>query len=158
MTPITKPGIYDIPAPEYHADPCPTPSLSSSVARILIERSPAHAWQVHVRLNPNYIPLEANTAMNIGSAVHAVVLDGDMSGIVFINAESWRTKEAKENREWALSEGKIPLLAKHQMQIVDMKAAIWSHIPKGAQCEKTLVWEEHGAWFRARPDMIPGRA
>ena len=44
-------GIYNILAEQYHADPCVTASLSSSIAKILIEQSPMHAWMAHPRLN-----------------------------------------------------------------------------------------------------------
>ena len=30
---ITEPGVYTMDAETYHADPCPTPSLSSSDTR-----------------------------------------------------------------------------------------------------------------------------
>ena len=43
-------GIHDIPPREYHADPCPAPSLSRSIAKLLVERSPAHAYAAHPRL------------------------------------------------------------------------------------------------------------
>ena len=36
---------------EYHADPCPTPSLSSGIARVLWANTPMHAWFKHPRLN-----------------------------------------------------------------------------------------------------------
>ncbi|WP_242401117.1 hypothetical protein [Acetobacter okinawensis] len=52
MSIITTPGIYDLPEAQYHADPCPTPSLSNSVARILLDESPMHAHFSHPRLNP----------------------------------------------------------------------------------------------------------
>jgi hypothetical protein len=39
---ITKPGIYPgVSSADYFADPCPTPSLTQSLCKILIERSPA---------------------------------------------------------------------------------------------------------------------
>ena len=37
---IDKPGIYDIPFAEYLADPCTTPSLSSSIALEMLEDAP----------------------------------------------------------------------------------------------------------------------
>ena len=46
----------DISAEAYHADPAPEPSLSSSVAKILVNLSPAHARIAHPRLNPDYRP------------------------------------------------------------------------------------------------------
>ena len=37
-------GIFTIPAADYHADPCEVPSLSASIASLLVNRSPFHAW------------------------------------------------------------------------------------------------------------------
>jgi hypothetical protein len=77
---ITKPGIYrDFPTAHYFADPCPEPSLSQSVAKILVEQSPLHAFQAHPRL---YVPTadedadeKYDKARAIGNAAHALMLD-----------------------------------------------------------------------------------
>ena len=53
---ISEPGVYSLPDDAYHADPCPGPSLSSSVAKLMLDRSPLHAWHAHPRLNPNFEP------------------------------------------------------------------------------------------------------
>jgi len=71
MTTISKPGVYDIPDKEYHADPCPVPSLSSTLARTLLNQSPLHAWTKHPRLNPDHEPEEKRT-FDIGR-VHQVL-------------------------------------------------------------------------------------
>src|SRR5262245_50563917 len=75
MTMIDGPGIYDIPLAEYLADPCPAPSLSASIAHILLSQSPRHAWEAHPRLNPHYEPEEAE-AFDLGTAAHAYLLEG----------------------------------------------------------------------------------
>ena len=121
--PITEPGVYDIPAEIYHADPCPEPSLSSSVATALIDRSPRHAWQAHPRLNPVHEP-DNRQDFDLGKAAHALLLEGrDVAEIV--DAADYRTKAAREARDAAYAAGKTPLLA-HQWQDVEamIKAAI----------------------------------
>jgi len=41
---IDRPGIYrDMSSEEYLNDPCPAPSLTQSIAKVLIARSPLHA-------------------------------------------------------------------------------------------------------------------
>jgi hypothetical protein len=35
---IDQPGVYDIPAEQYHADPCPQPSLSAAIRLYVLER------------------------------------------------------------------------------------------------------------------------
>ena len=41
---ITEPGVYEMPAEEYHADPVEGGSLSSTGARRLLEMAPAR-WR-----------------------------------------------------------------------------------------------------------------
>ncbi|MBW4971899.1 hypothetical protein KZY98_15680, partial [Croceibacter atlanticus] len=50
-----SPGTYDLPAEVYHADQmCAVPTLSSSLARLMLARSPRHAWHASPRLNPDH--------------------------------------------------------------------------------------------------------
>ena len=149
----------DIAAAAYHADPAPEPSLSSSVARILVERSPRHAWWAHPRLNPDFAPDEDGAARpNLGSAAHAVALECDWDRIVFVDAPDWRTKAAKEARTDAILAGCIPLLEKNRPQVTGMVAALAPLLPEPRKPEATLIWQEpNGAWCRARPDALcPG--
>ena len=50
-----KPGIYGMSEDCYHADPADAPSLSASIAKILIAETPLHAWTAHPKLNPNFV-------------------------------------------------------------------------------------------------------
>src|SRR5258708_2254328 len=51
---ITAPGIYDLDDDDYHQDPAPEPSLSSSIVKLLDQQTPAHAYAAHPRLNPQF--------------------------------------------------------------------------------------------------------
>ena len=75
MTGLCVPlGIHhDITAADYHSDCCDEPSLSSSIAGLLIDQTPKHAWTAHPRLNPNFKP-ESSPAMNLGSVAHELLL------------------------------------------------------------------------------------
>src|SRR5579872_4947779 len=67
---IDQPGIYDVSQQEYHADPVVMPSLSCSIARILIRQTPSHAYHAHPRFGGvGGIP---SRVMDDGSAVHAM--------------------------------------------------------------------------------------
>jgi hypothetical protein len=71
---ITQPGIYlDMSAVDYFADPCPSPSLTQSVAKRLIDRSPLHAWTIHPRLNPAF-EADDPTKYDIGNIAHRLLL------------------------------------------------------------------------------------
>lgn len=65
-----RPGIYDTPEPEYHADPCPEPSLSAGSAVTVLQKSPLHAWWGSERMNPDFERVEKRH-FDIGSAFHA---------------------------------------------------------------------------------------
>jgi hypothetical protein len=56
-----------ISAADYFSDKLsPVPSLNSSIAKLLITRSPKHAWMQHPRLNPNYKPEVKEDFQSVG--------------------------------------------------------------------------------------------
>lgn len=156
-------GLHpDMPATMYHADPCPAPSLSSSIARILLSQSPRHAWFAHSRLNPAY-RREESEAFDLGTAAHAYLLEGKSSFEV-IEAPDWRTKAAKEARDQARAIGKTPILAHRwaavrematqaEISLRDVEQPIPLDVETGTP-EQTLIWEHDGLWFRCRPDWL----
>jgi hypothetical protein len=159
---IETPGIYDIPATEYHSDPCPAPSLSSSIARLLVSYSPWHAWYQHPRLNPAY-EVEESDRFDLGTACHAYLLEQREDLFVVVAEEDWRKKAAQEARAAARAEGKVPLLL-HQWEAVQAMAAAANrqldvHVdpPRPfafGKPERTLVWQDDGIWLRARLDWL----
>lgn len=165
------PGLYDMPAPAYHADPCQEPSLSSSIAKILCLSSPMHARMMHPRLNPQAVPEEAER-FDVGEAAHAVLLEG-AAAVQVIDAKDWRTNAAKDARDAARLAGKIPLLPHAWKDVEAMAIAarrqLLDHTDGGQEMfrdgkpEQTLVWlEADGTWCRARLDWLrfsaPGAA
>ncbi len=76
---IDKPGIYrDFDGPSYFADPCPEPSLSQSIGKLMVDRSAWHVRNVHPRLAietdcddeaEKYVKAQA-----IGNAAHEIML------------------------------------------------------------------------------------
>jgi len=161
MIRVERPGIYEMPAADYHADPCPAPSLSSSIARDLLSYSAQHAWWAHPRLNPAY-EHEDSERFDLGRAAHAYLLEGE-SGFVIIEAPDWRTKAAKDARDAARLAGKIPLLADRWSDVQGMALAATRQLdahedtPRplaGGKPEQTLVWQEDGLWCRARLDWL----
>lgn len=156
-----EPGIYEISASEYHADPCPAPSLSSSVAWLLATKSPRHAWTAHPKLNPSWRP-DDDSKFDLGTAAHAIFLEGDHDRIVVLDANDWKTKAAREARELANAEGKTALLSRHHaavMRMVERARNFVAQSPVGrsyalGHSERTVVWQEDGIWLRARPDRL----
>ncbi|TKD50552.1 PD-(D/E)XK nuclease-like domain-containing protein [Sphingomonas baiyangensis] len=120
-TRIEAPGFYDLPAAEYHADPCKRPSVSSGIISTIVDRTLADAKWKHPRLNPE-LEEEDRTQFDLGSVAHELLL-GRGSGIVVIDADDWRTKAAKEGREAAIAAGRQPCLTKVYEQAEAMAAA-----------------------------------
>ncbi len=153
--------IPTMPAREYHADPCPAPSLSSGIAKILLAKSPRAAWFAHSKLNPNAVR-EDESKFDIGTSAHAMLLEGDSSGIVVVEADDWRTKAAREARDAAHAAGKTALLARHADDVramVDVAktfianseiAGLWDD----AKSEQTIIWQEQETWLRTRLDRL----
>ena len=161
---IDTPGIYEIPATEYHSDPCPEPSLSASVARTLIDRSPLHAWMKHPKLGGKQEELEP-ARMSLGSAAHSVILEGDWNSIMFIDAKNFLTKAAKERRDQIIQAEGTPLLEKDRGTIEGMVAAFCSAgiDRSGMETERTLIWQDRiteastPIWCRSRVDLLGDR-
>lgn len=159
---IGESGIYAIPAEEYYADPCPQPSLSSSIARILIQDSPRHAREAHPRLNPNWVQPDSARHLDLGSLCHALILEGEDRAHV-IDAENYRTKVAQEARDGARAQGLYPVLAHELPEIHAMMRSCREQILEtdcpdaftNGKPEQTLIWQEsNGVWCRARLDWL----
>jgi hypothetical protein len=99
--------VLDVTEDEYHADPCTGPSLSQSIAHILVTESPRHAWLAHPKLGGKKRP--ATTAMDEGKILHKLLL-GEGAKFDLIRADSFRTKAAQEQRDEAIAAGRVPLL------------------------------------------------
>ncbi len=157
-------GVHAVRAFDYHQDEiADTPSLSSSIAHLLIHATPRHAWTAHPRLNPDWQPDERNV-FDRGDAAHQVILEGDWSNIATVDAKDWRTKDAANQRDLARERGQTPLLA-HQVECVrDMVNAVRDQLAHhdatpplftAGKPEQTIVWEEPGGVVcRARVDWL----
>lgn len=158
---VSAPGIYDMAEADYHADCCPAPSLSSSIARELLVYSPQHAWFAHPRLNPAY-QREDEEKFDLGRAAHAYLLEGKAKCVI-VEEKDWKKDVAKAAKLAAYAAGKIPLLADRWGDVQAMALAATRQLdahedsPRplaGGKPEQTLVWQEEGIWLRARLDWL----
>lgn len=102
------PGLYDsMDAATYHADPAEEPSLSSSIANILLTKTPLHARIAHPRLASAHEP-KSSKAMDLGSVAHEILL-GKGIGYEVCPFDNYLTKAAREWRDDAIACGKIPI-------------------------------------------------
>ena len=166
---ITEPGFYtNSPEADYHADPCPAPSLSNSVAKILYEQTPGHAWWAHPKLNRSKaLEVEDATAtQNTGTVLHKLIL-GQGRPVKVLAFKDFRTNDAKAARDKALAAGEVPIL-EHAMAALEAtaqnaKARIAqteiADLFDDGEAEVTMVWrEDNGIWCRARIDWLPAAA
>lgn len=150
-----------VPAAVYHTDPCGQPSLSSSIARLLCTASPAHAAAAHPRLNPELVRA-TSSEFDLGQTVHAVFLEGE-AAVDVVQADAWRTKDAKEQRAASYEAGRIPLLEKQWQRtgaavesIRRVTAAFQASPPlfRDGDPEVCAVWDEDGVTCRALLDWL----
>jgi hypothetical protein len=152
-------------AEDYRADNIDPdrPTLSSSIAQILCDRSPAHARAAHPRLATTPVVVEAKH-FDVGSAVHSLLLEPQHALVCRVEAKDWKTKGAQEARAAARELGLIPLLDKDADKVEACVAAVRPQLEAynvtpaflSGLIERTLVWERDGVLCRARPDsMLP---
>lgn len=166
--------IERLPIAEYGADRipgCPQPTLNSSLANRLLERSEFHAWWKHP-MNPEHKPMVASDIMNLGSAAHLFLMEPErIDDVVPVPYDDWRTNAAKGMRDDALAAGKIPLLTADADRAVLMasRADIALQLSPDLDglgqtvSELTYWWREtrvntagieRECFLRARPDMV----
>ncbi len=158
-------GVHDIPAEEYHADPCAVPSLSSTLARLILAKSPLHAWTAHPRLNPAWEPVEKKT-FDIGRAAHRAVLGrgGDYVAYPPDMLSSNGAASTKEAKAWAdekRAAGRTPLKSEEVDLIGDIATAVQRQLSAmgitldPARSELTVAAPIDGVWCRAMVDNAP---
>lgn len=144
-------GLCDMPPEQYHADPCDVPSLSSTIAHLLVAKSPAHAWLAHPKLGAK--PMQATAAMDEGSLLHELLLRGPdeaQKRIVIVCADDWRTKAAKEAREGARAAGKLAVLERDMVEAAKATVEITARLMelgvafKGLS-EIPMFWQERAS-------------
>lgn len=175
-----KPGVHvDIPVDEYHADKhSPEPSLSSSIAKILVTRSPLHAYMAHPRLNTKH-EREEKESFDLGTAVHDALLESG-SRIEYIDPldfpgakggipDGWTNAPIRAARDACYAAGRTPVLLKYKEPIDAMVANALAAIETcdhlegrtlaDGTAEQSVFWtegteEEGQIWCRSRPDWM----
>lgn len=134
---------------EYHRDLCEVPSLSVSIAKVLINRSPMHAHYLHPRFgNGERFTYQAK---DNGSIIHALLL-GKGSEIAVMPHDEYRTNAAKADRDEAIAQGKIPIKAKDYAEIATAAERVRARLlvlgidlqAEGFVAEQPIEWDEPG--------------
>ncbi|TYO91457.1 PD-(D/E)XK nuclease-like domain-containing protein [Oceanicella actignis] len=166
MDSILPAGVHAIGADRYHADQLrDVPTLSSTLARLVIDRSPLHAWTAHPRLNPDWEPTDSKT-FDIGRAAHRAVL-GDGGDWVVIPDDllaangAASTKAAKEFIADVRARGLTPLKSAEaelieRMAMIAEQALVENRIRLDPlRSELTALARVDGVWCRAMVDNAP---
>lgn len=154
-------ALCSMPADRYHSDPADAPSLSSSLIKILLNQSPAHARVAHPRLNPDF-EVTNDKKFDVGTVAHELLLEGD-TAVAVVDFADWRSKAAQEERDLAYANGQTPLLTKDWLRVEAMAQAARRQLEMfdldpmpltAGKPEQVLLWEEDGVWCRARFDWL----
>lgn len=147
-------GMSDV---EYHGDPVPGGSLSSTGARMLL---PPNCPAMFAYQRENGRP--DTNAFDLGHAAHHLVL-GRGPNLVEVEGK-WNTNAAKEDVAAVRANGGVPLHTEDLATVKAMAAAIRAHPvasrvfdPENGDAEVSIFWqdEQSGITRRSRLDWLP---
>ena len=152
---ITEPGVYqDLDENAYHADPVIGGSLSSTGAKQLI-KSPLHyRHYIDVGMAPR-------TAFDTGHVIHKEIL-GEGADLAVMDFDSWRSKASQEARDKARTDGRVPILEKDYVPLLEVANSVlddpvvgpWFTGKGDSEVSIFHKHQEHGVWMRGRIDRI----
>lgn len=156
MSFLTRPaGLYpNVPNEEYHrglqTDPRP---LSSTLAKNLLRKLPADAkWELE---NGEY-----KDSYDFGTAVHELILEGELKTVIEIHHDSYRSTAAKEERDDARFNGLTPMLSHRLDEARAMADAVRSDpevmklLGTGGDAEISALCEIEGVPVQTRYDYL----
>lgn len=163
--------LLDVDHLAYHQDQIglDVPTLSRSVADVLIRQTPRHAALAHPKLSGKG-GKAATKAMDAGTLLHLQLLGQGPVVEVIAGFDSWRTKDSRARRDEAAAAGLFPLLEHEYEPLAGLREAIlksldeqfggWKEYIDGFAPEATAVWEEdNGIICRSRHDLVrPGKS
>ena len=160
---VRGPGLYRMPVDVYHADAAPDPSLSSSIAKLLIANSPQHAWCAHPRLGKlDEEERDPTRPKEIGTAAHKLIL-GRGGELVIIDADDYKTAYAKAERRRAYMDGDTPILRPDCEKAEALAERVRAGLASIRGCEGfeaapaevvAIVRDSSGAWLRIMMDKV----
>ena len=150
----------NMPFADYLADPADEPSITSSVVKRLLVTAPAKVRLEIPRLCPDALDRHQRK-FDLGTAAHALFVGGG-EPLHVIEADSYRTKAAKEARDGAYATGRTPVLVADMDRVQEMAAVASDAFSRSDDVcpammqglrEASVVWREVGITARCRPDI-----
>ena len=150
-------GFHEIDAADYHNDAGEEPTLSSSIAKVILDKTPAHAFVAHPRLNLAF-EADDDSKFDLGSAVHEMIL-GRGGGFEVLDFADYRTKAAQQARADVVAAGKTAILPERHLRATAMVNAVLDRledIPEAARlaegagqfvnghAERVMIWRDIG--------------
>lgn len=149
---VTKPGVYDMDAATYHADPVKGGSLSNSGAKTLMPPGcPAKFAYEREHGRP------PKREFDFGHLVHRELL-GRGAEIVRVDTANWKTKAAQEQQAAAYAEGKTPVLEREYQVALEMVAVVRAHPLAGMLFEPGSGVPEQAMFWRCKATGVICRA
>lgn len=141
----------DITEDDYHADALPewagsTPSLSNSIAKVLLDKSPAHAYSKHPKLGG----VRTHSALfDAGKLAHKLLL-GKGPDVEVVEERDWRKMTAQNARDAARALGRIPALRDDYDEAVVAADVVRGKLAKlgivlDGESEVMVTWHEQRA-------------
>lgn len=127
--------------------------LSASDAKLLLSAPAKYRW---AKDHPDDCPF-GEPALEFGTLAHRLLLQ-DGFGVTVIDADDWRTKSAREEREQARREGLLPVLGADYAKASAMARAVRDHPRAGPILRVAEAVEQ--SWFATDPDtgvLLRGR-
>lgn len=174
---VSEPGLYEVDAAVYHSDPVVEPSLSCSIARMLVRKTPAHAYQAHARFGS--VGIVPTAVMDDGSAIHAM-MSGQSHLIDVVRTvygpktknkdligkpvRDFKTDAAAEERDEIRKMGRIPVLSHRLPELTKCYQAALKQIELAddgdvflspGRSEVMAVSREGDIWLRSLVDRLP---
>lgn len=134
--------ILDMSEAEYHADPCVKASLSSSIAKMLLAKSPMHAHHIHPRLGGH--AKETSDALDFGGIVHALTL-GKGKGFEVLDVDAYRSNADKALRDAAIAKGLTPIKRKDYGVAERVAEALRNRLRLTGENEVTILWSTNAS-------------
>lgn len=134
------------------------PYLTPSLARALLAKSPAHA-RLGCPYFPEYTPRQPTVAMIEGTIVDEMLI-GDHDRVVVVDAQDWRTRAAREQRDEATAAGKIPVLTQTADRCAMLAALLRRELERNevdlasAALRRRLFWRSENVECSGEPDIV----
>lgn len=147
--------IHDMPAEDYFANP----AFGSTSIRYLSDPEISLQEVKHLLEHD-----EHKEAYDVGTLAHALILEGSLDHLVVeVDAKDYRTNKAREARDAAYAQNKIPVNNTERdtmlAPVEAMRDAVLDHpiaadLLTGHDPEVSIFWEQSGVPMKARIDAL----